>query len=72
MPDQPRTSVTKPCYYEPEIHRTYLEWAQHTGTVVIPARPRKPRDKPKAVQEAFRVPRKWGKETHSFLLGLLE
>jgi transposase len=47
VPDQPRTSVTKPCYYEPEIHRTYLEWAQHTGTAIIPARPRHPRDKPK-------------------------
>jgi len=47
VPDQPRTAVKDPCYYEPDLNPTYQEWAAHYGTVVIPARPRKPRDKAK-------------------------
>jgi transposase len=43
-----RTGVRRPCYYEPELHPTYAEMAQHYGTVVIPARPYAPRDKAKA------------------------
>lgn len=34
--------------YEPELNRTYAEMAAHYGAAVIPARPRKPRDKAKA------------------------
>lgn len=45
VPDQLRTGVTVPCRYEPAVQRTYAEWAQHYHTVVIPARPAKPRDK---------------------------
>lgn len=48
VPDQPRTSVKNPCRYEPDINPTYLEMSQHYGTVIIPARPREPRDKAKA------------------------
>lgn len=58
VPDQPRTSVTKPCYYEPELNATYLEWAQHTGTAIIPARPRHPRDKAK-VEAAVLHAQRW-------------
>lgn len=58
VPDQPRTAVTRPCFYDPEIHRTYLDWAEHTGTVIIPARPRKPRDKAK-VESAVLVAQRW-------------
>jgi len=45
-PDNPKTAVLHPCRYEPLLHRTYQELAEHYGTVIIPARPRKPRDKP--------------------------
>jgi len=45
VPDNTRTGVTKPCRYEPMLHRTYQEMAAHYGTVVIPARPKRPRDK---------------------------
>lgn len=48
VPDNPKTGVTKPCRYEPLIHRSYQEMAEHYGTVIIPARPAKPRDKAKA------------------------
>lgn len=45
VPDQLRTGVTTPCRYEPGVQRTYRDWAEHYQTVVIPARPAKPRDK---------------------------
>ena len=47
VPDQLKSGVTKACRYEPEIHRIYQEMARHYNTAVIPARPRKPRDKAK-------------------------
>ena len=47
VPDNPKTGVIKPCRYEPLLHRTYQEMAEHYSTVIIPARPRRPRDKPK-------------------------
>lgn len=47
VPDNTKTGVTQPCRYEPILHRTYQEMAAHYGTVVIPARPKKPRDKAK-------------------------
>ena len=47
VPDNPKTGVTKPCRYEPLLHRTYQEMAAYFGTVIIPARPKKPRDKAK-------------------------
>lgn len=47
VPDNPKTAVTKACRYEPLLHASYLEMAQHYGTVIIPARPRRPKDKAK-------------------------
>jgi len=40
--------VIKTCRYEPLLHASYQEMAQHYGTVIIPARPRRPKDKAKA------------------------
>jgi transposase len=48
VPDQLRSGVTRPCRYEPGLQRTYEEFAQHYGTAILPARPGKARDKPKA------------------------
>lgn len=48
IPDNTRTAVVDPCRYEPLLHRTYQEMAEHYGTVILPARVRKPRDKAKA------------------------
>jgi transposase len=48
VPDNTKTAVTKPCRYEPILHRSYQEMAAHYGTVILPARPKKPRDKAKA------------------------
>ncbi len=48
VPDNPKTGVTRACRYEPELNPVYAEFAQHYALAVIPARPRKPRDKAKA------------------------
>jgi transposase len=47
VPDNPKTGVISPCRYEPLLHRSYQEMAEHYGTVIIPARIKKPRDKEK-------------------------
>jgi transposase len=56
--DQLKSGVTVPCRYEPGLQRTYAEFAQHHGTVILPARPRSPRDKPK-VEVAVQVAQRW-------------
>ena len=58
IPDNPRTAVHRACRYEPDLNRTYLEMAQHYGVAVVPARPRKPRDKAK-VESAVGVVERW-------------
>ena len=45
VPDNLRGAVTKAHRYEPDINPACTEMAQHYGTVVIPARPYKPKDK---------------------------
>jgi len=48
VPDNLKTGVEKATWYSPEINKTYQEMAEHYGTAVIPARVRKPKDKPNA------------------------
>ena len=48
VPDNLKTGVEKATWYSPEINKTYQEMAEHYNTAVIPARVRKPRDKPYA------------------------
>ncbi len=47
VPDNLKTGVVRPCRYEPLLHRSYQELAEHYGTVIIPGRIKKPRDKAK-------------------------
>jgi transposase len=47
-PDNLKAGVKHPSRYEPDINPTYLDLAEHYGTVIIPARVRKPKDKAKA------------------------
>ncbi len=47
IPDNPKTAVLHACRYEPELNATYQELAAHYGTVILPARARKPKDKSK-------------------------
>ena len=58
VPDQLRSAVKGPDRYEPDINATYLDMAQHYGITVIPARPRKPRDKAK-VEGAVLIVQRW-------------
>lgn len=48
IPDNLKTGVEKPLWYTPVINKTYHEMAEHYDTAVIPARVRKPKDKPNA------------------------
>ena len=48
VPDKLKSGVIKACKYEPELNPTYADMAEHYGCAVLPARPRKPRDKAKA------------------------
>lgn len=48
IPDNLKTGVEKASWYNPVINKTYHEMAEHYSTAVIPARVRKPRDKPNA------------------------
>jgi hypothetical protein len=45
VPDNTKTAVIKACLYDPQVNRTYAEMAAHYGAAVLPARPRRPRDK---------------------------
>jgi transposase len=45
VPDNLKSAVTKADRYEPEINWYFERFASHYGTVVLPARARKPRDK---------------------------
>jgi transposase len=48
IPDNVKSGVTSPCFYDPDLNRTYQKLAEHYGTAVVPARIRRPRDKAKA------------------------
>jgi transposase len=58
IPDQLKSGVTRPCRYEPGVQRTYEEMASHYGTVVLPARQGKARDKAK-VESGVLVAERW-------------
>ena len=73
VPDNWKTGVKDPCYYEPELNPTYRDWAEHYSTVVIPARVRKPRDKA-LVENAVLVVERWvlAALRHQTFFGLAE
>ena len=47
VPDNLKAGVQKASFYDPELNRSYGMMASHYGVGVLPARPRKPRDKAK-------------------------
>ena len=49
VPDNTKVAVIKACLYEPQVNRTYAEMAAHYDTAILPARPRRPRDKAKSL-----------------------
>jgi phosphoribulokinase len=56
--DNLKSGITKACFYEPTVNRTYAEMAAHYDTAIVPARPYKPRDKAK-VEVAVLVATRW-------------
>lgn len=48
VPDNLKTGVDKATRPDPKLNRTYHEMAEHYGTAVIPARVKRPKDKPNA------------------------
>jgi transposase len=58
VPDQWRAGVSRPCYWEPELNRTYQDWATHNGVAIVPARPRHARDKAK-VEQGVLLTQRW-------------
>ena len=58
VPDQLRSAIKTPHRYDPDENPTYNALARHYGTAIIPARPRKPRDKAK-VEVGVLIAQRW-------------
>ena len=58
VPDNTKTAVIKACLYDPQVNRTYGEMAAHYDVAILPARPRRPRDKAK-VEQAVLIVERW-------------
>lgn len=58
VPDNLKSGVTSACFYEPELNPTYADLARHYGCAVLPARPRKARDKAK-VETGVLIAQRW-------------
>ncbi len=58
VPDNLKSAVIKADRFDSGLDRTYAEMAAYYGTAILPARPRKPRDKAK-VEVAAQVAQRW-------------
>src|SRR6218665_8814 len=58
VPDQPRAVVAQPDRYEPGLGRLVEEFCDHYGGAVLPARPTRPKDKPK-VEVTVQIVQRW-------------
>lgn len=56
--DNLKAAVTKASRTEPKIHPAYQHLAEHYNTLILPARPRKPKDKAK-VENAVLIVERW-------------
>jgi transposase len=63
IPDNLKSGINKPSFYDPEVNRSYGRLAAHYNVGVVPARPRKPKDKA-AVEAGVRF-------AQSYVLGRL-
>src|SRR5271169_5966322 len=71
VPDNTKVAVIKACLHEPQVNRTYADLAAHYDTAILPARPRRPRDKAK-VEVAVLIIERWllGRLRHHRFYGL--
>lgn len=58
VPDNLKAAVSRADRYEPVLNENCRKLSRHYNTVVMPARPRKPKDKPK-VENAVLVVERW-------------
>lgn len=58
VPDNLKSAVTRACRYEPDLNPAFAEFARHYGLVIFPARPYRPKDKPKA-ENAVLLAKRW-------------
>lgn len=58
VPDNLKSGVTIPNFFDPDLNPTYHELARHYGTAILPARVRKPRDKAK-VEAGVLLAQRW-------------
>lgn len=58
VPDNLKTGISKACRYDPDPHPAYQQLAAHYGTAIMPARPRKPKDKSK-VEVGVQIIERW-------------
>lgn len=58
VPDCLKSAVTKGSKYEPDINPEYADFARHYDTVILPARPYKPKDKA-LVEGAVKIVYAW-------------
>jgi len=56
--DNLKSGVTHPCYYEPDINKTFAAMAEHYGVGVLPTRVRKARDKAKVENGVLQAQRR--------------
>jgi transposase len=63
VPDNLKSAIHKASFYDPEVNRSYGAMASHYGVGILPARPRRPRDKA-AVEAGVRF-------AQSYILGRL-
>lgn len=58
VPDNLKAGVRQACYYEPDVNRTYHDFAVHYATVILPTRVARPRDKAK-VESGVQLAERW-------------
>jgi transposase len=63
VPDNLKSGINKPSFYDPEVNRSYAKLAAHYNVGIVPARPRRPKDKA-AVEAGVRF-------AQSYILGRL-
>jgi transposase len=73
VPDNTKVAIIKACHYEPQVNRSYAEMAAHYDCAILPARPRRPRDKAK-VEACVLIIERWllGRLRHHRFDGLAD
>lgn len=56
--DNLKAGITRACFHEPMVNRTYADLTRHYRTAIVPARPYRPRDKAK-VEVGVQIVGRW-------------